>query len=112
MVQRTSTMIAHATMMTAKKNTMIQVKRTQNDDFILFAIETYECFHFHFDSFFTTYAQTIITCHQQSFLIFFNACLILLIIHIHNPIMYINHYDYSTSYYTWSGFLISFVHHN
>jgi hypothetical protein len=38
-------------------------------DFIFLAIETYGCFHSHFDSFFITYAQIIIECHQQSFLI-------------------------------------------
>jgi hypothetical protein len=33
------------------------------DDFIPFVIETYGCFHYRFDSFLTTCAHTIITCH-------------------------------------------------
>ncbi len=39
------------------------------DDFIPFTIETYECFHSHFDSFSTVCAHTTIVCNQQSFLV-------------------------------------------
>jgi hypothetical protein len=39
-------------MMVAQEKTQAYVKRAQGDDFILFAIKTYGCFHSHFDSFF------------------------------------------------------------
>jgi hypothetical protein len=38
--------------MVAQEKTQSYVKQTLGDDFIPFAIETYGCFHFHFDSFF------------------------------------------------------------
>ncbi len=63
MVQQTSTTTTHAMMMVAQEKTQSYVEWTLDNNFIL-AIETYECFHSHFDSFLTTYAQTIIMRHQ------------------------------------------------
>jgi hypothetical protein len=73
-VRRTSMVITHATMMVVqkKKQSYVKqtlVKRTSGNDFILLAIEMFGCFHFHFDSFFTTCVQTTIARRQRSFLI-------------------------------------------
>jgi hypothetical protein len=38
--------------MVAQEKTQSYVEQMLGDDFIPFAIETYGCFHFHFDSFF------------------------------------------------------------
>jgi hypothetical protein len=56
-------MITHATMMVAQENTRSYAKRTPGNDFIPRVIETYGGHHSHFDSIFTTCAQTIITRH-------------------------------------------------
>jgi len=56
MVLQTSTTITHAMMMVVQKKTRSYVDRTPNDDFIPLVIETYGCFHFHFDSFLTACA--------------------------------------------------------
>jgi hypothetical protein len=50
-VQWTSTMIAHATMMVIKEKTQCYVEWALGNDFIPFAIGTYGCFCFCFDSF-------------------------------------------------------------
>ncbi len=60
MVQQTLTMTTHAVMMATQKKTWSYPKRTLDDDFISFAIETYGCFHSCFHSFFIACAQTII----------------------------------------------------
>jgi hypothetical protein len=65
-VQRTSTTTKHAMTMVAQEKTRSDIKQTPDDDFIPLAIETYGCFHSHFDSFFITCAQTIIVHHQRS----------------------------------------------
>jgi hypothetical protein len=39
------------------------------NDSIPLAIEAYECLHYRFDSYFTTYAQTTIERHQRSSLV-------------------------------------------
>jgi len=64
MVQRTSTIVTHLTMMVVQKETRSYAKRALGDDFIPLAIETYGCFHYCFDSFLTACAHTIITCRQ------------------------------------------------
>jgi hypothetical protein len=51
-------------MMVVQEKTQSYVKQAPSDDFIPFTIETYECLHFCFDSFFITCAQTIIVRHQ------------------------------------------------
>jgi hypothetical protein len=56
MVQRTLTLTTHAMMMVIHENTRSYVEWTLSDDFIPFAIETYGCFHYFFDSFLITYA--------------------------------------------------------
>jgi len=78
MVQWTLTMITHATLMDAEEKTWSYVKRTLSKDFIPLAIETYGCFHFHFNSFLITCAQNTIVRHQWSYL---------------NPSMFISHYQ-------------------
>jgi hypothetical protein len=57
-------MTTQVTMMVVQKKTQSYVKQTLGDDFIPFAIETYGCVHFCFDSFLTACAQTTIACHQ------------------------------------------------
>ncbi len=66
MVQQTSTTITHVAMMVVEEKTRSYAERAQGDDFIPLDIETYECFHSYFDSFFIVCAQTIIARHQQS----------------------------------------------
>jgi hypothetical protein len=56
-------------MVVAQEKTQSFVEWTQDSDFIPFAIETYGCLHFCFDSFLIACAQTTITHHQWSFLI-------------------------------------------
>jgi hypothetical protein len=67
MMQQTSTTTTHVTTMATQEKTMSYAERTLGDDFIPFAFETYGCFHFCFDSFFTVCACITITRHQQSF---------------------------------------------
>jgi hypothetical protein len=52
MVQWTSTMTRHATMMAIQEKTRSYTEQTPSNDFILLAIKTYGCLHFRFDSFF------------------------------------------------------------
>jgi len=56
-------MITHVVMMVAKEKIRSYVKRTLDNDFIPFDIETYECLHYCFDSFFIAFAQTITARH-------------------------------------------------
>jgi len=56
MVQRTSTTTSHVAMMAIQEKTRSYVEQTLGGDFIPFIIETYECFHFCFNSFLTTCA--------------------------------------------------------
>ncbi len=41
----------------------------------------------------------------------FDACFLLLIVHVHNSTTCVNHSDSSTGYYTWSKFIFS-THHS
>jgi hypothetical protein len=50
--------------MVIQEKTQSYVEQTPNIDFILLVIETYGCFHSHFDSLLIACAQTIIACHQ------------------------------------------------
>jgi hypothetical protein len=63
MVQRASTTTTHEVMMAIQEKTREYAKQTPCDNFIPLAIDTYGCLHSHFDSFFTTCAQTIIVHH-------------------------------------------------
>jgi len=45
-------MITHVITMAAQEKTRSYAEQTLGDDFIFFVIETYGCFHSHFDSFF------------------------------------------------------------
>jgi hypothetical protein len=100
-------MTTHAMMMTTQEKTHSYIEQTPSDEFIPLAIETYGCLHFHFDSFFTAYAQTTIVHHQRSSLVpsmlvfYYGQC-------VHNPTACTNHNDSSTNYCTWLGF---FTHH-
>ncbi len=49
------------------KKTWSYAKRALGNDFTPLVVEMYECFHFHFDSFLTICAQTIIMCHHNLF---------------------------------------------
>jgi len=106
MVQQTSTTITHASMMAAQKKTQSYFEQTLGDDFIPFAIKTYRCFHYHFDSFLTVCAHTIIAHHQWSSLIpsMFFKC-------VHSPIAWASHNNSLVSCYTWLGFFIFSTHH-
>jgi hypothetical protein len=68
MVQQTSMTTTQQQWWLLKKR-QSYVKWTLSDDFIPFAIETYGCFHFCFDSFFIACAHTTIMRHQWSFLV-------------------------------------------
>jgi hypothetical protein len=56
-------------MMAIQKKTQSYTERILGDEFNPLVIETYGCFHFYFDSFFITCAQTTIVCQSM---IFFN----------------------------------------
>jgi hypothetical protein len=45
------------------------IQQVLGNHFIPYAIETYSCFHLHFDSFLTSYVHASITHHQQTSLI-------------------------------------------
>jgi hypothetical protein len=62
-------MTTHTMMMITQKKTQSYIERTLGNDFIPLVIETYRCFHSHFDSLFTIYAYTTITCHRWSYLV-------------------------------------------
>jgi hypothetical protein len=69
MVQQTLMTTTHATMVVIREKTRSYVEWALDNDFILVDIETYGCFHFRFDSFLTTCAQTIIIHRQWSSLV-------------------------------------------
>jgi hypothetical protein len=52
MVQKTLMMITHVVMMAIREKPRSYNERALGDDFIPLIIETHECFHFRFDSFF------------------------------------------------------------
>jgi hypothetical protein len=56
MVHQALTVTTYTMMMVAQEKTKSYIEQALGNDFIPFAIEMYGCFHFHFDSFFTTYA--------------------------------------------------------
>jgi hypothetical protein len=62
-------MTTHAMMIVVQEKTRSYIEQTPSDDFIPLVLETYGCFHFHFDSFFTVYVQTTIACRQRSSLV-------------------------------------------
>jgi hypothetical protein len=51
MEQQTLITTTHVVMMDIQEKTRSYTKQTLDDDFIPLAIETYECFHFYFNSF-------------------------------------------------------------
>jgi len=70
MVQRASSMITHVMKVVIQEKTRLYMECALKDDFIpLLPIETYDYFHFHFDSFLISCTHVTIACHHQSFLI-------------------------------------------
>jgi len=62
-------MITHATIFSVQNKTQFYIEQMLGVDFIPLAIETYNCFHLHFDSFLTFCVNVNITCHQQNSLL-------------------------------------------
>jgi len=67
MVQRASSTTMHVVIVIIQKKVRSYVVCASGDDFIPLTIETYGCFHFHFDSFFTTCVQIIVVHHRNPF---------------------------------------------
>jgi hypothetical protein len=110
MVQWTSTMTSHVTMMDVQEKTCSYVERTLGNDIIPLAIEMYECF---FLFWFIFYHLCIDHYHMSSSVFFspLDVCFLLSIAHVHSPTTCVNHNDSLASYCTWSGFFISSTHH-
>jgi hypothetical protein len=69
LVQCALTTLAHATIVAVQNKARSYTEWTLGDDFIPLTIETYDCFHPHFDSFFTSCVHACIAHHQQTSLI-------------------------------------------
>jgi hypothetical protein len=63
LVQCASTMIAHVATVATQDNARSYTQQVQGNDFIPLTIETYDCFHPHFDSFFTSCLHANIARH-------------------------------------------------
>ncbi len=63
LVQYAWTTIAHATIVVIQDKARACTKQTLGDDFIPLTIETYVCFHVHFDSSLTSCVHACITRH-------------------------------------------------
>jgi len=59
----------HATIVTIQNKARSYTKWTLRNDFIPLVIETYSCFHLHFDSFFTSCVHACIARHRQTSLV-------------------------------------------
>jgi hypothetical protein len=55
--------------MVVQEKTRSYIEQSLGNDFIALTIETYGCLHSCFDSLLTNCAQTIVMCHQWSYLI-------------------------------------------
>ncbi len=75
-------MTMHVAANIAQDKALSYTKQAPGDDFIPLVIETYSCFHLHFDSFLTTCVHAYITHHQQTSLV---------------PLMFIYHYKQRVS---------------
>jgi hypothetical protein len=69
LVQWASTTTTHATIIIAQDKAQSYIEWAPRNDFIPLAIETYGCFHPHFDSFLSSCVHANITCHQQTSLV-------------------------------------------
>jgi hypothetical protein len=105
-------MTTHAMIMVVQEKIRSYVERAPIDDLIPLAIDTYECLHFCFDSFFTTYAQTTIERHQRSSLVPLMFFFLQSTTHVHNFAICASHNNSLAGCYTWSSFVISSTHHN
>jgi hypothetical protein len=64
LVQHALTTTMHATIIAFQDKARSYTEQTLGDDFIPFAIKTYDYFHFRFDSFMTFCVHACIACHQ------------------------------------------------
>jgi hypothetical protein len=64
LVQHALMMAAHVATIAIQYKAQSYTKRAPRDDFIPLAIETYSCFHPHFDSFLTSCVHACIIHHQ------------------------------------------------
>ncbi len=69
LVQHVLMTIMHASIVAVQDKARSYTKQVPGDDFIPLAIETYGCFHLHFDSFLTSHVHATIVRHQQTSLI-------------------------------------------
>jgi len=70
MVQCASSMTTHVMRVVIQEKTQLYMECALKDDFIpLLPIETYDYFHFHFDSFLISCTHVTIARHHQSFLV-------------------------------------------
>ncbi len=69
LVQSALTTITHVTTVVAQEKTRSYKEQVLGNDFIPFAIETYGCLHFHFDSFLISCVHANIVRHQHTSLI-------------------------------------------
>jgi hypothetical protein len=69
LVQRASMMTTHASTIVARNKAQSYIERALEGDFIPLAIETYDCLHPCFDSFFTFCVHVYIARHQQTSLV-------------------------------------------
>jgi len=69
LVQHVFTTITHAMIVVTQDKAQSYTKRMPGDDFIPLTIEIYDCFHHHFDSFFTSCVHACMTCHHQTSLL-------------------------------------------
>jgi hypothetical protein len=63
MVQCALSMTMHAMTIVIQEKTRSYTKCALGDDFIPLSIDTYDCFHSCFNSFFISYVQVIVACH-------------------------------------------------
>ncbi len=69
LAQRASMMTAHVIIVATQDKAQSYTPQVPGDDFIPLAIETYDCLHPRFDSFFTSCLHANIACHQQTSLV-------------------------------------------
>jgi hypothetical protein len=69
LVQHALTTTMHAITIIVQNKAWSYTKWTPRDDFIPLAIKTYDCFHLHFDSLFTSCVHANIIYHQQTSLV-------------------------------------------
>jgi hypothetical protein len=97
MVHQALTVTTYTMMMVAQEKTKSYIERALGNDFIPFAIEMYVFI------FILIHFLPLMHDHYcASLMVFFgpfDACLLLLITHVHNPTTCISHSDFLTTYY-------------